>query len=284
MPPPSSMVPSLYNTNDLTNKQDLGSLPGVKWTLSSHKPGAGVAALRDPDLSKLWQSDGTQPHVVDIQFPRRTAVTHVSIYLDTTLDDSYTPTNIGIKAGTYFGDLAEIRRRELEAPKGWVHFVLNPESTGANEETSADLKLAPPIWVYHLQICIYSNHLNGKDTHLRSIRVFGPPSEERKAAALKQQVQAKLLDQAKLAGSAGSGPHDKVHSDIRTRYAYESLRKAIDARAVDEDEKDTHFAGDDDFDVPERAHTFDLAGRSAGAGAPHLPSTTRSLALHHSLR
>ncbi len=30
-------------------------MPGVKWTLSSHKPGAGVAALRDNDLNKLWQ-------------------------------------------------------------------------------------------------------------------------------------------------------------------------------------------------------------------------------------
>lgn len=63
------------DVSEVSNKRDVGSLPGTAWKLSSHKPGAGVAALRDPDLGQLWQSDGLQPHVVDILFPRRTAVT-----------------------------------------------------------------------------------------------------------------------------------------------------------------------------------------------------------------
>jgi len=32
----------------------------------------------------------------------------------------------------------------------------------------------PPIPCYHLQILIVANHINGKDTHVRGLKVFGP--------------------------------------------------------------------------------------------------------------
>lgn len=40
---------------DLTNKIDVGSQPGTMWSLSSQKPGHGLAELRDPSSKKLWQ-------------------------------------------------------------------------------------------------------------------------------------------------------------------------------------------------------------------------------------
>lgn len=40
---------------DLTNKVDVGSKPGTMWSLSSQKPGHGIAELRDDDTTKLWQ-------------------------------------------------------------------------------------------------------------------------------------------------------------------------------------------------------------------------------------
>ena len=33
---------------------------------------------------------------------------------------------------------------------------------------------SPPIPCYHLQILIVANHINGKDTHVRGLKVFGP--------------------------------------------------------------------------------------------------------------
>lgn len=33
----------------------------------------------------------------------------------------------------------------------------------------------PPIPAHHLRIVIVANHLNGKDTHVRGLKVFGPP-------------------------------------------------------------------------------------------------------------
>jgi len=41
------------------------------WTVTSAKPGNGVELLRDGSEDTYWQSDGTQPHLVDIQFQKK---------------------------------------------------------------------------------------------------------------------------------------------------------------------------------------------------------------------
>lgn len=33
----------------------------------------------------------------------------------------------------------------------------------------------PPIPAHHLRIVIVANHMNGKDTHIRGLKIFGPP-------------------------------------------------------------------------------------------------------------
>lgn len=178
---------------DNTLTVDVGSQPGTAWTLSSFKPGSGVAELRSSDMSKLWQSDGSQPHLVNIQFARRTLVTHVSIFLDVKSDDSYTPTKIAIKAGTNYHDLVLVRERTFEAPQGWKHFLLDKTDPTPEEEEEAqdeqrrqaeagkqpDLnsnftRVREGIHVWMIQLCVLANHLNGKDTHIRRIMVFGP--------------------------------------------------------------------------------------------------------------
>lgn len=35
---------------------------------------------------------------------------------------------------------------------------------------------SPPISAFHLRIVVLANHLNGKDTHIRGLRVFGAPA------------------------------------------------------------------------------------------------------------
>ncbi|CDU23311.1 related to anaphase promoting complex subunit 10 [Sporisorium scitamineum] len=200
-----------YDVEDRTTKADVGSSPGTSWTLSSYKPGSGVVELRSSDLTKLWQSDGSQPHLINIQFARRTCVTHLSIFLDVKQDDSYTPTKIAIKAGTNYHDLMLVRQRTFDAPQGWKHFSMTPGSVDAatNEEDAEergedeeddDVQDAgmdvvnglvgrgndgdsddeeeeggtEGIRVWLIQVCILANHLNGKDTHIRRLVVFGP--------------------------------------------------------------------------------------------------------------
>ncbi|PWN28117.1 galactose-binding like protein, partial [Jaminaea rosea] len=142
---------SPFSLTDLSNKLEIGSRPGTLWSLSSQKPGHGVRQLRDADLEQLWQSDGTQPHRITIDFGRRTAVTHVSLWLNVRRDDSYTPTKVLVEAGTDYHDLTEVRFRQWDSDASQA-----------------------PIWTWMIQISVLANHQNGKDTHVRGCLVWGP--------------------------------------------------------------------------------------------------------------
>ncbi|XP_054108866.1 anaphase-promoting complex subunit 10 isoform X4 [Callithrix jacchus] len=82
------------------------------WSLSSCKPGFGVDQLRDDNLETYWQSDGSQPHLVNIQFRRKTTVKTLCIYADYKSDESYTPSKISVRVGNNFHNLQEIRIKE----------------------------------------------------------------------------------------------------------------------------------------------------------------------------
>ncbi|KAH7532871.1 hypothetical protein FEM48_Zijuj04G0068500 [Ziziphus jujuba var. spinosa] len=43
----------------------------VACSVSSCKPGNGVSSLRDDNLDTYWQSDGAQPHLVNVQFQKK---------------------------------------------------------------------------------------------------------------------------------------------------------------------------------------------------------------------
>ncbi|KAG9150328.1 hypothetical protein Leryth_027454 [Lithospermum erythrorhizon] len=73
---------------------------------------------------------------------------------DNLLDESYTPSKISIWAGDGFHNLKEIKTVELVKPTG------DPRETFVN--------------TFMLQIAILANHLNGRDTHVRQIKVYGP--------------------------------------------------------------------------------------------------------------
>jgi Anaphase-promoting complex, subunit 10 (APC10) len=62
----SGAKPALDVGHDL---REIGHL--AVWTVTSAKPGNGVELLRDGNKDTYWQSDGTQPHLVDIQFQKK---------------------------------------------------------------------------------------------------------------------------------------------------------------------------------------------------------------------
>ncbi|KAK9012229.1 hypothetical protein V6N11_040295 [Hibiscus sabdariffa] len=86
------------------------------WTVSSCKTGNGVSSLRDDNLETYWQSDGAQPHLVNIQFQMKVKLQ---------LDESYTSSKISIGAGDGFHNLKEIKTVELVKPTGWVYLSLS---------------------------------------------------------------------------------------------------------------------------------------------------------------
>ncbi|KAE8655990.1 Anaphase-promoting complex subunit 10 [Hibiscus syriacus] len=88
------------------------------WSVSSCKTGNGVSYLRDDNLETYWQSDGAQPHLVNIQFQKKVKLQLVVLFVDFKLDESYTPSKISIRAGDGFHNLKEIKTVELVKPTG----------------------------------------------------------------------------------------------------------------------------------------------------------------------
>lgn len=131
------------------------------WSLSSCKPGFGVDQLIDGSLDTYWQSDGPQPHLINIQFRRKTTITDICLYADYKADESYTPSRISIRTGNHFNDLTEIELVDLSEPSGWIVIPLKD----IHER---------PIRTFMIQITVVSNHQNGRDTHMRQIKIHSP--------------------------------------------------------------------------------------------------------------
>lgn len=143
------------------------------WSLSTAKPGNGVDQLRDSSTDTYWQSDGPQPHLVNIQFHKKMRIQELAIYTDYKLDESYTPSKISVRAGTNFHDLQQIKVEELLEPSGWITISLMQPSVhddGLPEEERA----LEPLRTFYIQLAVLANHQNGRDTHIRQVQVFSP--------------------------------------------------------------------------------------------------------------
>ncbi|MCJ1423597.1 anaphase promoting complex subunit doc1 [Sticta canariensis] len=144
----------------LANLREISTL--ASWTVSTYKPGCGVAALRSSSTSQFWQSDGPQPHLLNIHFFKLVSIVKLRIYLDFELDESYTPTRMLFLAGTGMYDLTEFAEWVGEAPRGWVDVNLEGVGSGGSDVLKA--------MVVQVKIC--ENHQNGKDTHVRGVQIF----------------------------------------------------------------------------------------------------------------
>ncbi|KAF2641908.1 galactose-binding like protein [Massarina eburnea CBS 473.64] len=164
-PPPS---PSQLTSHlPPPNFREISTL--ASWTVSSSKPGCSIPQLRHPSTNQFWQSDGPQPHYLNIHFFKLVRIVGLRLYLDFEADESYTPTRIVLLAGSGMNDLVEWGEMRLESPRGWIW---------------ADFEGKPkiPVLRCHLvQIKILENHQNGKDTHLRGLQIFAMDGEKESA-------------------------------------------------------------------------------------------------------
>ncbi|KAF9107558.1 Anaphase-promoting complex subunit 10 [Mortierella sp. GBA35] len=103
------------------------------WSVSSAKTGHGIELLRDNDLDTYWQSDGPAPHVVNMQFEKKTSIRQVSFFRDKQ-DESYTPLRVSIRGGTNHHDLKELYSLDVEEATGWVNVNL-AELSGSGRDT-----------------------------------------------------------------------------------------------------------------------------------------------------
>ncbi|KAK5154635.1 hypothetical protein LTR04_005974 [Oleoguttula sp. CCFEE 6159] len=166
--PPSNFPPSCL--------KEISSL--ASWTVSTSKPGCGVAALRSPNLiDHFWQSDGPQPHLLSIHFSKLASIVHIRIYLDFERDESYTPTKIQFLAGMSPHDLMEFAEMSFEQPKGWIDVDFGnvgvvDDDEGVDRESAEYWDRRPELRAFLVQVQILENHQNGKDTHLRGLQIF----------------------------------------------------------------------------------------------------------------
>ncbi|CAE6529024.1 unnamed protein product [Rhizoctonia solani] len=144
---------------------DIGHL--ATWSVSSYKYGFNVDCLRDDDPETFWQSDGPQPHYITLQFHKKVAVQKIAILLKFDQDDSYTPVRLAIRAGMSLNDLQEVRYVGFEKPNEWLDFDVSMD-------LSEDGSGARPLHCYAIQIMVAANYMNGKDTHIRGLKVLGP--------------------------------------------------------------------------------------------------------------
>jgi anaphase-promoting complex subunit 10 len=88
----------------------------------------------------------------------------IRFYIDHTLDESYTPTHILFLAGTGHHDLTQFAELQLVSPAGWQDVPIADCGGGIDGHSLC-------CWIVQLQV--KENHQNGKDTHIRAIKIFG---------------------------------------------------------------------------------------------------------------
>eukprot|EP00928_Gymnodinium_smaydae_P054740 TRINITY_DN38473_c0_g1_i1.p1 TRINITY_DN38473_c0_g1~~TRINITY_DN38473_c0_g1_i1.p1 ORF type:complete len:193 (-),score=37.07 TRINITY_DN38473_c0_g1_i1:25-603(-) len=157
------------------------------WSLSSAKPGNGVEQLRDGSTETFWQSDGPQPHMINVQFYRKVRVSEIRLYTSYKIDESYTPSCVSVRIGTSHHDLQEVQTVDLKEPDGWVTIRLaNPRVEPKEAPNPSCVPRDPTIGgavdfvrTNFIQLAVLSNHQNGRDTHIRQIQVYGPRASSR---------------------------------------------------------------------------------------------------------
>jgi anaphase-promoting complex subunit 10 len=154
----------IYNKGlqDLENYglTDIGNL--ASWEISSFKSGYDLQQLRDESSSTYWQSDGQQPHNLIIRFTKCVSIKLISIFLNFAVDESYTPDKIAIFAGTGEHDLIQVKTLEFFEPIGWQNISFE------------DVSNSGLLKCYLIKINFISNHQNGKDCHVRGIKIMSP--------------------------------------------------------------------------------------------------------------
>lgn len=97
------------------------------------------------------------------------AIREIRFYVDYDQDESYTPTRIIFRSGTSENNMLQFTSMDLVSPKGWQKVPLEGVGGGPDGNT---------LFCWVLQMSVTENHQNGKDTHLRGIRIFAVDVDE----------------------------------------------------------------------------------------------------------
>lgn len=131
------------------------------WRATSFKASNPIINVINDDPNSFWQSDGAQPHEVEVYFSKRVNIAIIAMYFSLKVDESYTPKLIKIYVGHSLSDCELYKIVELEKLNGWFALTFNDNRPQDGLMKCQFIKFTFPL-----------NHENGKDTHLRGIRLF----------------------------------------------------------------------------------------------------------------
>lgn len=148
----------------------------------------------------LTRSDGPQPHRLTVYFVKRVGIRDIRFFVDYNEDESYTPTKIIFKSGTSENNLIEFATMNLDSPVGWQQVPI----AGAGGEPDGNTLVS-----YVLQMQILENHQNGKDTHLRGIKIYAFDADAAQGAGREGgSVADDAMDLTGVSGVLGTGHGD----------------------------------------------------------------------------
>jgi anaphase-promoting complex subunit 10 len=101
--------------------------------------------------------------LLTIHFVRRVEIRAIRFYVDYNQDESYTPTNIVFCAGSGHHDLIQFAEVPMTNPVGWQDVPVADAGGGADGRS---------LCCHLVQMHIKENHQNGKDTHIRGIKIY----------------------------------------------------------------------------------------------------------------
>lgn len=148
----------LFDTESMCNINHL-----AHWKPSSCKVGNSIDNALDDNPETYWQSDGVQPHQLDITFSKRIGIILIAFYFSLIADESYTPRLVKIYVGHSPSDALFYKSLEVRNVNGWVALTFQDNRPSDHLLKCQFIRIMFPV-----------NHENGKDTHLRGIRVFAP--------------------------------------------------------------------------------------------------------------
>ena len=156
-PPVEADLPPSERVRDLASEMLV--------SVSTARAGSSAPELLDGSDATFWQSDGAAPHSLNVQFYKRQSVAEVALHLNYEADESYTPSELVLRAGNSLAELRDVVRLTLEQPVGWVRIPLI-ERDGRG--------LQRYLRTLVLQLSVVACHQNGRDCHIRQLRVFAP--------------------------------------------------------------------------------------------------------------
>lgn len=185
--------------NKIDNMVDISKL--CYWKASSSKVMHPIENVLNDDPESFWQSDGGQPHIVDIYFNKRVELAMLVLFFGFEVDESYSPSVMKIYIGDSINDLIYYEEWRIQRITQWFakkfpsypqkrknhtdedidlyderrperHYEERYRRNDSNKNTKHEKEMTLPVKCQVMRLTFPLNHDNGKDTHLRGIRIF----------------------------------------------------------------------------------------------------------------